>query len=281
MIIPEKQVSAFISYGEKKCMYTLWVIVDQSKNNSRYNFRSAYVKNLSNDKERAIEKAVEYAAENGIEFVSTTNADALLNEIHRRTADEMEAARVEAERQAEEREQKAIEERNRIIEENVIIFEEQFQSECFTFGKYDGETFEKIMATDPQYIKYIIDNSPDAPYDFPTRLREICVNALHAYVAEHGYPKGRFDDSVYVGTSGERIDVAVTVVGKSVISGYYGDTTLYKFADKDDNLLVTFYSGTKMDLDIDDELTITGTVDKHQLYDNVKQTTLKRVKSKG
>lgn len=286
MIIPENQVSAFISYGEKKCMYTLWVIYDDSNDASsvqgrRRYLRSHYIKNLSTDKESAIEKAVQYASENNIEFVSTTNADALLNEIERRTADELEAERVEIQRKAEEAEKKAIEDRDRQIEENVLIFEEQFDSCQFTFGKYNGETFEKIMNTDPQYIRFLMDNNPEAPFEFPTRLTDMCINSLYAFVQENGYPKGRFDDSEYVGNPKERIEIKVTVTGKSTFRGFYGLTTLYKFIDDEGNLLVTFYSGTSWKLDIDDTAIIVGTVDKHQVYDNVKQTTLKRVKAKG
>ena len=284
MNIPENEVSAFISYGEKKCMYTLWVIVDRihtiGKMERRERF-ARYIKNLSTDKEAAIDKAVEYASDHGIEFVSTTNADALLNEIERRTAEEIEAQRAEALRKAEEAEARAIEERDRKIEEMVIIFEEQFDSDKFTFGKHQGSTFEDVMKKDSQYIRYILDNTTDCPFEFPRTLTEMCINSLNAYVQENGYPKGEFDDSEYVGNLKERIEVNVVVVGKSVIHGYYGDTVLYKFKDVNGNLLVTFYSGSTWSLDVEESAMIVGTVDKHQVYDNVKQTILKRVKLKG
>ena len=77
MFIPSNEVSAFISYGEKVRMYTLWVIVDgifQNGNREWHTQRARYVKNLANDKDRAINKAVKYASEHGIEFVSTENA---------------------------------------------------------------------------------------------------------------------------------------------------------------------------------------------------------------
>jgi hypothetical protein len=283
MNIPENEVSAFISYGEKKCMYTLWVIVDRiytvgkMQRKERY---SRYVKNLSTDKETAIDKAVEYASEHGIEFVSTTNADALLNEIERRTAEEMEAVRAKAQQEAEEAEQRAIEERDRKIEEMVVIFEEQFDSDKFTFGKHQGSTFEEVMQKDSQYIRFILDNNEECPFEFPRTLTEMCINSLYAYVQENGYPKNPLDDSEYVGNYKERIEIKVKVIGKSVFQTQFGFTTLYKFMDDENNLLVTFYSGSTWSLDRDEEAFIVGTVDKHEVYNNVKQTTLKRVKVK-
>lgn len=283
MNISENEVSAFISYGEKKCMYTLWVIVDRiytvGKMQRKERF-SRYVKNLSTDKEAAIDKAVEYASEHGIEFVSTTNADALLNKIERRSAEEIEEARAQAQREAEEAQERALEERKRKVEELVVIFEEQFDSDKFTFGKYRGKTFEEVMGFDSQYIKFILDNNPDCPFEYPRTLSEMCINSLYAYVQENGYPKNYLDDSEYVGNPRERIEIKVKVIDKQAIPGYYGDTVLYKFVDDENNLLVTFYSGSTWKLNIGDESFIVGTVDKHQVYDNVKQTILKRVKVK-
>jgi len=283
MNIPENEVSAFISYGEKKCMYTLWVIVDKVRvigGVERHERSSRYIKNLSTNKEDAINKAVEYASENNIEFVSTTNADKLLEEIHRRSSEEIEAAREEAQRQYEEAQERALEERKRKVEELVVIFEEQFDSDKFTFGKHQGKTFEEVMDFDSQYIKFILDNNADCPFEYPRTLSEMCINNLYAYVQENGYPKNPLDDSEYVGNPKERIEIKVKVIDKKVIRGYYGDTVLYKFVDDDNNLLVTFYSGSTWKLDIGDESFIVGAVDNHQVYDNVKQTSLKRVKVK-
>lgn len=276
--------SAFISYGEKKSMYTLWVIhkeVVTAKNGmQKTNMDTFYVKNLSTNKEAAIEKAVDYASKHGIEFVSTTNADVLLNEIERRNAEEIAQDKAKREEEAKQAEIRQEEERNRIIEENVIIFEDHFQSNKFTFGKYHSKEFSEVMEIDPQYIKYILSKNPDCPYQYPTNITLMCINSLYYYVQENGYPESPYDNSEYVGIVGDKLVTKVHVMGKTPIDGRFGLKYLYKFIDEGGNLIVTFYSGNTWSLDEGEDVTISGTIDKHQVYDNVKQTILKRVKLK-
>ena len=275
MILPENTRSAFISYGAQVKMYTLHVIYDEIKvvnNVSKRKTLSFYVKNLSNKKDKAIEKAVEYAAEHGIEFVSTTNANQELGEITRQNLEQ-------AHRAAQEQREKEEQERIENSEVMVITFEEQFQSSHFSFGNHEGKSFADVLVDDPQYVKFILSNSnEELPMQYPQTINQVCVNSLHAYVEKNGYPKTPEEDSKFVGEIKDKIEVKVVVRKKMSFDSYYGTKTMYQFMDENNNVYVTFYSGHSWKLDVGEEASIKGTVDKHQVYDNVNQTLLKRVK---
>lgn len=265
--------SAFISYGEQCKMYTLHEIYHIEKVINGIKVKtseSRYVKNLANDRERAIQKAIEYAASRNIEFVSTDGARKELFEIKRqRTEDIL--------RSKEEAEKRRLEEEERYINEMLVVFEDQFQSNSFTFGKYTGKTFQEVLEKDAGYVKYIIENS-QLPHEHPRNLNDICANSLYSYVDKNGYPERPEDNSEFIGAKGDRIKVNVKVIKKMSFDSMYGIKTMYHFMDENNNVFVTFYSGNTWKLDVGDTATIKGTIDKHQTYDNVKQTHIKRVK---
>jgi len=273
MIIDGDVKSAFISYGEQCKMYTLHEVFHTEKVVNGHTVKttdSRYVRNLATDRDRAIEKAIAYAASRGIDYISTDGARKELYEIERHRSDERLRMKAEAEQQRRLEEE-------RHINELLVVFDSQFQSEAFTFGKYTGKRFADVMKADSGYIRYIVENS-DLPHDIPKNLNDICANSLHSYVLKHGYPARPEDDSVYVGTKGERIELTVKVTKKMSFDTNFGIKTMYHFMDTDNNVFVTFYSGSSWNLNIGDTATIKGTIDKHQEYDNVKQTHIKRVK---
>lgn len=276
MPLPENSKSVFISYGEQVKMYTLHVIYDMEqiddKGHKFTNSRSTYVKNLSTNRETAVDKAVEYASARGIEFVYTKNALKELNEIVR-------IEREEALQLKKDAEEKRIQEITDHSDEMVIIFEENFQSEKFSFGKYSGTKFSDVMQNDHQYIRYIISGNEDTlPIEFPRTVNEVCLNALFKYVQEVGFPPIPEDDSEYVGERGERVEVTVKVTKKVAFDTRFGIKVMYTFIDESNNVYVTFYSGNTWSVDTDEHVKIKGTVDKHEVYNNIKQTHLKRVK---
>jgi len=75
-----------------------------------------------------------------------------------------------------------------------------------------------------------------------------------------------------------RTSYKVVVVTKRTVDGYYGPSQMLTFVDDSNHYLVWFNSGEFKDVEVGDELTITGTVKKHDEFRGVKQTSLSRVK---
>jgi hypothetical protein len=82
--------------------------------------------------------------------------------------------------------------------------------------------------------------------------------------------------SEWVGEVKERIEKSVTVEGIFSTTGFYGPTTIYRFIDKAGNNYTWFSSGAAWGVKVGDEVTIKGTVKKHETYKGVKQTVLTR-----
>lgn len=84
------------------------------------------------------------------------------------------------------------------------------------------------------------------------------------------------ETSNYQGVVGNKLEVDVIDVKRRVFSGYYGDSTFFRFLDADGNVYI--WSTTSY---IPDDMEIThiiGTVKEHSTYQGIKQTYLKRVK---
>ncbi len=84
--------------------------------------------------------------------------------------------------------------------------------------------------------------------------------------------------SEHVGALKERLNMDVRVIGKRWVESRFGSTALIRMLDKDDNLIITFSGGAfGEDVNIEDKVTIRGTVKKHDEFKGVKQTILNRV----
>ena len=83
--------------------------------------------------------------------------------------------------------------------------------------------------------------------------------------------------SEYIGEVKDRLrDMKVTLTGARTMDGYYGTTTIYTF-DFNDNILV-WMTSTSQDIEVGDEVLLTGTVKQHKEFRGVKQTQLSRCK---
>ncbi len=83
--------------------------------------------------------------------------------------------------------------------------------------------------------------------------------------------------SQFVGEVKERIEFEAIVVGVYDSEGYYGHTDIVKFRDLSGNLFTWFASGYT-GLKREDRMSIKGTVKKHDVYRDIKQTILTRCK---
>lgn len=105
------------------------------------------------------------------------------------------------------------------------------------------------------------------------------VSAVRAYAndLEERQATELAASSSYVGEQGERMELVVKLLGTSVISGFYGDKTLHRFADEQGNRLVWFNSGNDSLMRPGNTYRVVGRVEKHEPYKDIKQTTLTRV----
>ena len=82
-------------------------------------------------------------------------------------------------------------------------------------------------------------------------------------------------NSQYIGEPKERIrDMKVVLTAVHTFDGTYGMTTIYTFK-RDEDVLVWMTSSCK-DIEVGDELLLTGTIKSHDEYKGVKQTKLSR-----
>jgi len=94
-----------------------------------------------------------------------------------------------------------------------------------------------------------------------------------------GVEKGKEKNlSGFIGKIGDKISVEnVKVVTSKYINGYYGSSLLIRMKDKDDNMITTFYSGqANAKPEIGAKMNITGTVKKHDIYNEQKSTVITR-----
>lgn len=83
--------------------------------------------------------------------------------------------------------------------------------------------------------------------------------------------------SEYVGTIGERSKMTVTVVATKKIETMYGVSTLYRMKDASGNE-INWFSTAKIDMQVGSTYNVAAMIDKHQEYNGVKTTYVKRLK---
>lgn len=113
-----------------------------------------------------------------------------------------------------------------------------------------------------------------------TGLAAAIIFVYNRHLEEEAKRKAAADlsKSEHVGVLKERLEMDVRVVGKRWIESHFGSSALIKMLDNNDNLFITFSSGRFADdINIEDKVTIRGTVKKHDEYKGIKQTVLNRV----
>lgn len=264
---------AFISFGDQAKMYTLYVVysVSESGNNSAHNSEyTSYIKNLSCDPKKAMLKAALYAAQHNISVVHTKAVETPLNEIQRIKKSEKERIERENKEKSENKERE-------ILNEIVSLYHDQYDSEQFVFGKYYGKTFAEVKRINHDYIRFICETFPKK--ENPRSIKDLCINSVHEFFKYNpiSVKEAKESTSEYVGLLGERREFTVTVKKKLPIETIFGYSVLYIFEDSEGNVLKSFYSGKKS-MGVEGEVVnIKGSIDKHELYGNVKQTILKRI----
>ena len=109
--------------------------------------------------------------------------------------------------------------------------------------------------------------APSERFEIKDEAKEIAEAALRTLEPE--------SHSEYVGEIKERLrDLCVTLTAVRTFDGYYGTTFIYTF-DYNENVLVWMTSSYK-EIEVGDEVFLTGTVKEHSEYKGVKQTKMSR-----
>ena len=114
--------------------------------------------------------------------------------------------------------------------------------------------------------------------------RQAEIDKLNAEIAEERAKEEALKArSNYVGSVGEKIEVKVTLTDKITYEkeNFYGygmiDSHIYKFIDSEGNIF-SWFTGSSIDANKGDAVTLKATVKKHNEYNNAKETILTRCK---
>lgn len=241
-------------------MYTLRIFTKDFDHKGGLVNVTYYIQNLSTDYDKAVEKAERIAKHEGFPLnlnVGMTEDDSL-NEIvrgERRPSAEVIRANI---KQAE-----AV-----VAKNDFWVFKTSIRT--FSRGKWEGETVYNVLTKDRDYLEWLVDSDLDSlQIDF---IKTVLDNN----------PDTR-KPSEYVGELKQRITVDVVIKKTFTVESFYGTSLMIGMEDSEGNVFVSFYSGAAdsiWNLEEGDEVSVTGTIKKHDEYKGVKQTSLNRIKVK-
>ena len=222
----------YISSGAKNMMHTLRCVYTDSKyvEGESVDFeRDYYVCNLSTDFDVAIEKAKMYAGDKFREGASFS-----LEEIYRRTQEEMALAAAEAAKNAAIREAEE-EENNRVFRRDAYT---KIADGDFPFGMYRNYSFETAPES---YIKFM--GTVEVEEGKSGFVMKFLQKVLKKKFPDLFLPMPEANGEYY-GTPKKREDMVATVVASFGFESFYGYTNVVKFVKDSGELLV--YMGTTM-----------------------------------
>ncbi len=146
--------------------------------------------------------------------------------------------------------------------------------------QYAEKVLNYFANLDDQSNSYMINLSKVATLEFVKNNKlGILASAFTAYDrVDHEPTEKPTSNSDFIGMLGDRfkkLDVEVTF--RKVIENDFGGSILYKFKDVIGNVISTFYSGYKIDLEVGEKIKLTATVTKHSTFHEEKQTSVNRM----
>lgn len=244
MITDFKPTSMFLSTGEKTAMYTAryaGTYIGVDSDGLPYSFNgSSFITNLSTDRQTAIDKIAEMAAQSGVPYDTTAEFD--LNEIRRISKEEA----IERQRQIREHEE-AVE---REHAENI-------QKGIFVIGKFTGLTATEIAEIDEDYLRWMASHTPsNTPFG-------VCVALATEWAKNNPEPTSQFVGAGY----GDKVQLTLKLKAVTYFESQFGtQQTLFRFLDEKGNIILCYSSAKAMrELDRGDVVTIQATVKKHEI----------------
>ena len=105
----------------------------------------------------------------------------------------------------------------------------------------------------------------------------LLVSALGVYLKEvNSSDKATYTEN-FIGTVKDKVEMMVLVESIRPVETYYGVSYLVKMTTPD-HYLVTWFASKEPEMEIGSTYSIKGTVKKHEVYNNIYQTSLTRVK---
>lgn len=181
--------------------------------------------------------------------------------------------------------------------DSIVEGDANLKDPVLTVGKYKGKRISEIP---PDYLRwlypklksklpYSCSNQPERP-DCVAVVLNVCKYGhfvpsgyitnlvLYKAVKERLAHEQEEQTSDYIGNIGDKITANVTVISKKEITTMYGPTTLIKMKDDHGNILATMgRNKTIGKLEEGDEVTVAGTVTKHNEYRGTKETIISRI----
>ena len=104
------------------------------------------------------------------------------------------------------------------------------------------------------------------------------ASAVNAFLREGVKPK-EIIESQHIGNVNNKIETEVTFLGRSSFLSMYGESSIHRFKDNNENILIWFTaSGFNEYIEVGSKIKIKATIKKHDEYQNKKQTIITRVK---
>jgi len=247
----------YISTGDKTKMYTLRHAYTEQRHTREGVMdirRDEYCCNLSIDWGKAMAKA-----QARVGGGTLRSEEFNLEEIRRRNAEEVEAARIQ--KQECEDAQRA---------SRVEAHLAEVQHCIFPFGKYTGKTFDDVYEYDRSYIQYMGSIKIEEADPVPELLKKV----LQARYPELFVPLPEANGEYY-GEVGSRETFNAMITARFGFETQFGWTTVLKMVKDSGELLVYMGSGN-VDGDKGDAVQFTATIKEHALYDGENQTKVQR-----
>lgn len=162
-----------------------------------------------------------------------------------------------------------------------------------------GETYsikDELKAAGFKYDLVLGWHAP-APALYEERLVKFNINDLYTFSADGNWvskKEGMEDlikskiaedqpkvNSDWVGEVGDKIKEKVTLVSKRSFYGKYGLTDIYTFQDANENIYTWFTTSATFSKEVNDTFILSGTIKKHDNFNDTKQTVLTRCRVIG
>ena len=285
----------YISTGEGHKLFTLRTAYEELYPNGAVYPRDYHIANLSNDFDKAKEKAKAYAKERGVPLSKPDDPRIPLRPIKHRSAEDVAAEKAAAEEAKLAAKNEFISRRRADLEAMLAAV----RVHVHPWGKYKGymigeERFlyadndgKEVRGPDYGYLDFIARSEgeflKDGDDDFQiVLLTNAVAKAVKEKVIELFPELGQKlpePNGEYFGKIKDRVDIKATVIGRYSFEGYYGMTYVTKMVADSGELLV-YMGSVSLSEFVGQELEFKATVKEHGEYKDELQTKIARPKIK-
>jgi hypothetical protein len=256
---------AYMSQGAESKMYTLWVEVI---NGSPY-VKPRYIKNLSTNKDTALQMAQAYADNCGIQFYDDSRDELRkIMRVYQWTPTMVKFGKNYG-KELRDCEHKFI----LWVAKGCPLLDEKSGEWCNNY--FGGDDFQQVaqQVAVEMGLGKMEDRVRHTPYFVTNEQHDKTTERLNALALEN-------NDHFY--ENGKRLQLTLTCTKVTGYDSMYGYVNVYKFIDADNRVFTykganTFSINQRTNIVVGDQLTLTATI-KHDDYKGQKSTYLQRVK---